>query len=166
MEILYPGPYISKKCDLEKSFSSSLSSQYVPKTCWVRLEDVLKTWQQQFNLVIRLENVLKLSWRHLSKGSWCLQDVLKTSWQNVLKEDAFKMYHQDEYIRLDQGVLKISSEEVWLKSIYSSLSRRLEDVFWRWRRKTSSRRLQDIFIKANVCWDFKIFIAEINIKKS
>ena len=31
--------------------------------------------------------------------------------------------------------------------------RRLEDVFWRRRRKTSSRRLQDVFIKMNVCRD-------------
>ena len=32
-------------------------------------------------------------------------------------------------------------EDVWLKRIYSSWSRRLEDVFWRWRRKSSWRRL-------------------------
>ena len=30
---------------------------------------------------------------------------------------------------------------------------RLENVFWRRRRKTSSRRLQDVFIKTNVCWE-------------
>ena len=67
--------------------------------------------------MIRLENVLKIS----------LQDVLKT-------------YSQDEYIGLDQDVLKTSSEDVRLRRTYSSWSRRLEDVFWRRRRKTSSSR--------------------------
>ena len=36
---------------------------------------------------------------------------------------------------------KMSSEDVRLRRTYSSWSRRLEDVFWRRRRKTSSRRL-------------------------
>ena len=43
-------------------------------------------------------------------------------------------------------------EGTFCKSIYSSWSRRLEDVFWRRRQKTSSRRLQDVFIKTNVWW--------------
>ena len=71
--------------------------------------------------MIRLQNVLKMSSR-------CLEEVLKT-------------YGQDKYIDLDQDVLKKSSEDVWLIRIYSSSSRRLEDVFWRRRRKTPSRRL-------------------------
>ena len=108
---------------------------------WRRLEDVLKTF---------------------------LQDVLKTSWKRL--EDVLKTYSQDEYIGLDQDVLKTSSEDVKLRRTYSSWSRRLEDVFWRRKAKanifvlikTSSEdedetRLQDVFIKTNVCWVFIIF---------
>ena len=47
---------------------------------------------------------------------------------------------------------KTSSEDVRLRRTYSSWSRRLQDVFWRWRQKTSSRLLQEVFIKTNVCW--------------
>ena len=80
-----------------------------------------------------LEDALKMSWKRL-------EDVLKTSWKRL--EDVLKTYGQDEYIGLDQDVLKTSSEDVWLIRIYSSSSRRLEDVFWRRRRKTSlSRRM-------------------------
>ena len=96
--------------------------------------------------MIRLEDVLKMSWRRFCKTSWRrLEDVLKTSWrrlEDVLKtswkrlEDVLKTYSQDEYIGLDQDVLKTSSEDVRLRRTYSSWSRRLEDVF----------------IKTNVCW--------------
>ena len=111
---------------------------------------------KQFNLMIRLQNilkaslqdVLKMSWRRFCKTSWRrLENVLKTSWQDVLKtswkrlEDVLKTYSQDEYIGLDQDVLKTSSEDMRLKRTYSSWWRRLHNVFWRWRRKTSSRRL-------------------------
>ena len=41
------------------------------------------------------------------------------------------------------------SEDVRIRRTYSSGSRRLQDIFWRRRRKTSSRRLH----KTNVCWD-------------
>ena len=49
---------------------------------------------KQFNLMIRLQNilkaslqdVLKMSWRRFCKTSWRhLENVLKTSWQDVLK---------------------------------------------------------------------------------
>ena len=46
------------------------------------------------------------------------------------------MYGQDEYIGLDQDVLKTSSEDV-----YFFWWRRLQDVFWGGRRKTSSKLL-------------------------
>ena len=39
--------------------------------------------------------------------SW--QDVLKTSWKRL--EEVLKTYDQDEYIGLDQDVLKTSSED-------------------------------------------------------
>ena len=71
---------------------------------------------------------MKTSWRYLCKTSWrCLEDVLKT-------------YGQDEYIGLDQDVLKTSSEDVRLRQAYSSS----EDE--------DERRLQDVFINTNVCW--------------
>ena len=72
----------------------------------------------------RLENVLKTSSR-------CLEDVFARRLEDVLKT-----YDQDEYIGLDQDVLKTSSEDLCVRWIYSSWSRRLEDVF----------------IKTNVCW--------------
>ena len=79
--------------------------------------------------------ILKTSGRFSLKISF--QDVLKTSWKWL--EDVLKRYHRDEYVRLDQGVLKTSYEDLWLKSIYISWSRRLEVLrfsfkeFFRWR---------------------------------
>ena len=109
--------------------------------------------------MIRLENILKISLQEVLKTSWrrledvlktFLQDVLKTSWKRL--EDVLKTYSQDEYIGLDQDVLKTSSEDVWLRRIYSSWSRRLEDGFWRQRRKTSSRCLhQDECLVGTCC---------------
>ena len=100
-----------------------------------------------------------MSWRRFCKTSWRrLEEVLKTSWQHVLKmswrcrENVLKTYDQDSTVSLDQDVLKTSSEDVSVRWIYSSWSRRLEDFFWRRRRKTSSRRLSDVFITTNVCW--------------
>ena len=52
-----------------------------------------------------------------------LKGVLKTSWQGNLKTSWRRL------------------EDTWPRRIYWSLSRRLEDIFWRRRRKTSSRRL-------------------------
>ena len=96
--------------------------------------------------MIRLENVLKMSWRHLcSTSSRRFEDILKTSWtclEEVLKilEDVLKTYDQDKYTRLDHDVLKTSSEDVWLGKIYSSWRRLLKtkrkDNF-----KASSRRV-------------------------
>ena len=74
------------------------------KMFWRRLEDVLKSL---------LQKVLKTSWRVIMKTTWkCLENVLKT-------------YDQDEYIGLNQSVLKISwwlllkmfSENVWVRRI-------------------------------------------------
>ena len=128
----------------------------------MRLEGVLKLcYQEHVNLIIRLKNVLKMSWRrfqNLLKTSWrrlegvlkmswsrfqnilktslrCLEIVLKTSWKRL--EDVLKTYDQDKYVGLDEDVLKTSSEDVWVRRKYSSWSRRLEDVF----------------IKTNICWD-------------
>ena len=48
--------------------------------------------------MICLEDVLKMSWRRL-------ENVLKPSWQDILKT-----YDQDEYIGLDQDVEDISED--------------------------------------------------------
>ena len=101
-------------------------------TSWKRLEDIFAR---------RLEDVLKMFWRHFYQTSWKrLKDVFARRLEDVLKR-----YGQDECIALDQDVLKTSSEDVRLRRIYSSWSRRLEEVFWRRRRKTYSRRFQDVF---------------------
>ena len=64
---------------------------------------------------------MKTSWRYLCKRSWRgLEDVLNTFWRRL--EDVLKV-----------SVLKTSSEDIWLRRIYLSWSRRLEDVL-----KTSS----------------------------
>ena len=120
---------------------------------------------KQFTLMIRpestfarpLEDIFKMSWRHfedvLKTPSRRLEDVLKTSWrrlEGVLKTSWRLAYGQDEYIDLDQDVLKISSEDVWLRRIYSSWSRRLEDVF----------------IKTNVCWEVNLKIGPLLSKIS
>ena len=104
-----------------------------------------------------LEDIFKMSWRHfedvLKTPSRRLEDVLKTSWrrlEGVLKTSWRLAYGQDEYIDLDRDVLKMSSEDVWLRRIYSSWSRRLEDVF----------------IKTNVCWEVNLKIGPLLSKIS
>ena len=62
----------------------------------IRLENLLKmSWRHLWNtcwrcfetvLMMRLENVFKMSWRHLWNTCWrCFENVLKTSWQDFLK---------------------------------------------------------------------------------
>ena len=106
----------------------------------VRLENVLE---------ISLQDVLKMPWRRLEdvlKTPWRrLEDVLKTSWRHL--EDVLKTYGQDEYIGLDQDVLKTSSEDVRLRRTYLSWSRRLEDVL-----KTSSSRQMFAGIHFLIIW--------------
>ena len=91
------------------------SRQEVLKMSWRRLEDVLKTF---------LQDILKTSWKRLEdvfKTSWiCLENVLKTSWRRMTKANILVL-------------TKTSSEDVCLRRIYSSWSRRLQDVFWRQR---------------------------------
>ena len=110
----------------------------------IRLGSVLKTSLQDVLKISQksLEGVLKMSWRFFYKKTTSsfgrrLEDILERRLEDVLKT-----YDQDEYIRLDQGVLKTSSED--------------ED----------ERRLQDVFVKTNVCWDisginFNLFLPSI-----
>ena len=115
---------------LENVLKTSL--QDVLKMSWRRLEDVLKMSWGCF------EDVLNMSWRCLSKMSWrcledvwkCLEGVLARRFEDVFArriEDVLKMYDQDEYIDIDYNVLKMSSEDVWIKRIFWSWSRRLEN---------------------------------------
>ena len=128
-----------------------------------RLQDVLKTFLQDFLITFwrrledilprRLEGVLKMSWGRF-------QNVLKTSWrclENIFPrrlEDVLKTYDQDEYIGLDQDILRRHMTKANIFVLIKTSWRRLEDVFWSRIRKTSwrtsseaedERRLPDIF---------------------
>ena len=110
---------------------------------------------KQFNLMMLFENILKSSLKTSSRClenvfAIRLEDVFKASWQDVLKmsrrrlecvfetswrcleyvfarrvEDVLARRLEDEYIGLDQDVLKMSSEDVWVRRIHPSWSRRL-----------------------------------------
>ena len=115
-----------------------ISLQDVLKMSWKHLEDVFKrSWR-------RLEVALKRSWRRFQdvfKMSWWrLEKVLKTSWRHMAKTNILVL-------------TKTSSEDVRLRRRYSSWWRRLEDVFKTSSEDKDERRLQEVFIKANVCWD-------------
>ena len=100
--------------------------QDVLKMSWRHLNDVFKaSWR-------RLEDALKRSWRHL-------EDVLKMSWRRF--EDIWQRRIYWSWPRRLEDVLKMSSEDVRLRRTYSSWSRRL--------LKTKTK---DVFIKTNVCW--------------
>ena len=130
------------------------------KTSWKIVEDLFVN-KTNFPWVIRLENILKASWRcledmltrkvylqpYVSKTSWkCLEHVLKTSLQDVFitswkrledffatrLEEVLKTYVQGECIVLDQDVLKTTFED------------------------KDKRRLQDVFTKTNVCWTLSL----------
>ena len=109
---------------------------------------------------------MKTSWRHICKTSWrcpskmswtCLEVVLKMSWsclEDVLKLSwkRLKTYDQDEYIVLHQDVFWRRMNKANIFVLIKTSWKRLKDVFWRQRQKTSSRRLQEVFIKVNICW--------------
>ena len=114
----------------------------------IRLENLLKT---------SLQDVLKMSWRRFCKMSWrCFEDVLARRLEEVLKvswkrlEDVLKTHDQEEYIGLDQDALKVFSEYVWLRWIYSSLSTRLGDVLKTSSEEEDQKRLQDVFTRSSL----------------
>ena len=81
-----------------KTFILFTRSVYVLKSSSKRLEDVFAT---------RLEDVLKTSSKRLETVlARRLEDILKTS--SKCLENVFKTSGQDEYIGLDQDVLKTS----------------------------------------------------------
>ena len=114
----------------------------------IRLENVSK---------ISLQGVLKISWRRFEddfRMYWrLLEDVLKTSWQGVLKiswrrlEDIFETSWrrlEDVLKTFWQDVLKTSwrcMAKAKILFLTKTSWRRLKDVFLRRRRKTSSIRL-------------------------
>ena len=65
-------------------------------------------------------------------------DVLKTSWKYLCKTS----YGQDEYIGLNQDVLKTRKARANIFVLIKTFS---EDE--------NEKRLQDVFIKTNVCWE-------------
>ena len=120
--------------------------QDVVKMYWRRLEDVLKTsWRRLENVLNVFADVLKISWQEVLKMSWrphhcknvfktswrCIEDVFARRFENVLKTSWRRMAKTNILV-----LIKTSSEDKGLRRIYSSWSRRLEDVF-----KTSSSRL-------------------------
>ena len=109
------------------------SWRYFCKTSWRCLEGVFQDVLKMFRR--RVEDVLKTSWR-------CFEDVLKTSWGHLGKTSwrCFKKFWK----RLED-VLKTSSEDVRLRRTYSSWSRRLENVFKTSSEEEDERRLQDVF---------------------
>ena len=128
----------------------------------IRLENVLKmSWRCLEDIFARrFEDVLKTSWKRLNKASCknvlqkCFQDIFKTSSRCLV--DVLKTFLQD--------VLKTPwrrFEDVWPRRIYLPWSRRLQDVLstfsedvWVMRIYLSwSRRLEDVFMKTNVCWE-------------
>ena len=78
--------------------------------------------------MIRLEDVLKMSWRHfedvLKTFYRCLQNVLKTSWRCL----------EDLFARRLEDVLKTFSKDVRLRRTYSS-----------WLRRLPKTKMKDIF---------------------
>ena len=117
---------------------------------------------KQLTLMIRLENnfarrlldVFKTSWRRFWTASWRrFEDVLVRRLEDILKtprrclEDVFVRRLEDvlkaPWRRLED-VLKTSwrcLEDVWPRRIYSSWSRRLEDIFKTLSEEEDERRL-------------------------
>ena len=82
------------------------------------------------------------------------------SWRRFYKRflrrigNVFKTYDQDKHVDLDQDVLKTSSEDVWLRRIYSSWSKCLEDVKKMPSEDEDEGHLQDIINTSSSKWMF------------
>ena len=103
---------------------------------------------KQFDLMIRLENVLKTSLQDFLKMSW--RGLCNTSWRRL--ENVFEDVLKRSWKRLED-VLKTSwrrLEDVWPRRIYWSWPRRLEDVRLRrtyssWSRRLLKTKTKDVF---------------------
>ena len=121
----------------------------------IRLENVLKTLLQDVLKIScrRLKNVLKTPWRHFCKTSWrCLEDVFKTSSRRIYWSCSSRL--EDLFWR------RMRTVDIFV--LIKTSWRRLVHVFWRRRWKTCSRRVQDVFIKTNVCWNIRYLIASLD----
>ena len=110
--------------------------QYFSKICW----------QKQFNLMIRLQNLLKMSSRRICKTSWRrFEDVLKMPWRGL--ENVLKTSWRHLWRRMDKTNILVLTKTSWRRMINKNIFvlktswRRLlkakpKDVF-----KASSRRL-------------------------
>ena len=134
--------------------------------------------------MIRLQNVLKMSSRHICENFWkCFEDVLKTYQQDVLKmswrnledilktpwkrfQDASKTFLQKvlktSWKRLED-VLKTYGQDEYIGLEQDALKTSSEDVWLirillKTKTKDVSRRLQDVFIKTNVCWQVVLLL--------
>ena len=100
--------------------------------------------------MIRLENVLKISLQDVLKTSWrCLEDVFARRLEDILKT-----YGQDEYIGLDQEVLKTSWRVFWRRKAKANIFVLIK-TSWSRLLKTKTK---DVFIKTNVCWEISLII--------
>ena len=145
-----------KFCTLTINFSEVVLPRQIPLYITIfrkeRLRNVLKTSrkQEQFKLMIRLENVTKISLQDVLKASWrCLEDVfarrlkdvLKTSWLCLEDGWPIRIYWSwsnrlEEVMKTSsEDVLKTSSEDIRLRRTYLSWSRRLHE---------DERRRQDV----------------------
>ena len=110
--------------------------EYVFITSWRRLEVVLtQTFWLDDTTWRRLEDPLKTSWRCFEDiFARSFEDVLKTSWTCFCKafwrclEDVWLRQIYSSWSRSIEQVLKTSSDNVRPARIYSSWSRLLEDV--------------------------------------
>ena len=77
--------------------------------------------------MIRLENVLKMSWRRFSRR---LEDVLKTSWQDVLRTTWRRLGKvlKTSWRRMSKTNILVLTKTSW---------RRLKGVFWRSKTKAN-----------------------------
>ena len=129
------------------SYISSWQTFVLMKTSWGRLEDVFrlrlqKTSQDVLNktnifvLAIRLQDAFNTSSWRFQDSSSRLQDIFKTSYQDVFK--TFSKHLQDVLQKRLQDIFKASSrrfEDVWhLQDIFKTSCK---DVF-----KTFSRRIR------------------------
>ena len=119
------------------------SSRSLEDTSWRRLQHVFSV--TIFCFPRRFQDVLKASWRLLSKTSWKhltrhLEDVLKTSWKtkNCCAQDIFKTF--------------------W-RHVLKTYWRHVLKTYWRHVLKTSSRRLGD---KQIVNWEY-LYLTNLNV---
>ena len=142
LKILLNWLQVSFSVDNRLRSTSQKRTEYVLRMSWRCVNNNSLTWWYD----------LKTSWRSLEDiFPRRLEDILKMSWRNF--EKVLKAYHQDEYICLDQDVLKTSWRRLlktYDKGEYIPLH---QDVF-----KTSSNRLHqdECLLGLKVC-EFFLF---------